>query len=646
MGYLLGTHDHKGEEREHVELLGGTTAGETLEELAQEYAAVADLRPGLGKNTVHMSINFHPEERELEPHIHLAICEHWAKGMGFEVWTAVNHGDHNHICASRIQLDGSVVSDSHDFKRSEKLIREIEEKFDLIRVDASHLLEPDRAIEHGPAVKMMDIMRADQGEISIKFQLANLLDRAMEDKPTATEFAERVQDAGVDIRPALVDGELKGFSYGVGEFIFTSETLGRSFAFQNLEKRGLDYDQDRDFQRLSEIRDVSVEQADVTAVIDQGAIHEERADGDIGAEWQADQSFEDGNSGAEAIAAVEATDPGQAGDGNHSNQSRANSSGGGGGGGSSSDVGDAIFLEGDDWEAVSRFMKKWARNYEKYLNQQYADQKAMAAAALQYVKSLSKDLFTGARRSRPGYHRVMATAGAGRYRKRLGEIRKQLSTLACRGYEVVVEHSSDPKKNIGPIGVRPEQVIKMHDQLAEKNAQGFNVKVRPAPMIDKYGREWCEPYLFVDRLSAVELGRLRDAGLHLSVTANHKKAEAQGWIRISDRMMTSDEMRVVRAIVLKRYNVKTTDYGYLAGYTNRSDKPNEKGHYRYVSMNVKDEQHAPAPGGQFVVAEARELIEQERLRREELKRQKGKKDKDDGFDVDWNAPAPRPPSVR
>jgi Relaxase/Mobilisation nuclease domain len=68
----------------------------------------------------------------------MAIAQEYLKGMGFEgcQYVVYRHSDqdhdHIHMVASRIRLvDGKTISDSWDYRRSEVLIRELEQEYQL-----------------------------------------------------------------------------------------------------------------------------------------------------------------------------------------------------------------------------------------------------------------------------------------------------------------------------------------------------------------------------------------------------------------------------------------------------------------------------------------------------------------------------------
>ena len=97
------------------------------------------LRPNLQKYFYHTSINFPPSENitnALMKQIGLDYLN--ANGFNQHQYMMFRHHDadhpHLHILVNRIGFDGTVVSDSNDYARSEKVLRELEKKYNLTEV--------------------------------------------------------------------------------------------------------------------------------------------------------------------------------------------------------------------------------------------------------------------------------------------------------------------------------------------------------------------------------------------------------------------------------------------------------------------------------------------------------------------------------
>lgn len=253
ISYLLAPRDMNGDDRPRADIIGGTFAGETINHLSAEFGQLRALKPRLSKAIVHECLRL-PEGDSVPDDVTWSkIADKWAQEMGFQSYVTVCHGDHIHIAASRINPDGSVVSDSHDWKRSEATIRQIEQEFGLTQVERSHLLEPEKSVTHHKAPTRGQIAMAERGEIPPSAVLAELIDSKLADGCTASELVEHLENHGVKVRPNIAStGKVSGMSYELDGVEITAKAMGRGFTWANLEKRGMSYEQDRDLQRIRE----------------------------------------------------------------------------------------------------------------------------------------------------------------------------------------------------------------------------------------------------------------------------------------------------------------------------------------------------------------------------------------------------------
>jgi len=114
-------------------------------EIKKEVDLIKMMSPKLSRDTYHTSLNFSVNEKISNDKM-WAIAEEYMKRMGFDnnLYCIFRHNDashpHCHILALRTRLDGTVVDDSNNYKRSEKIVRELEDKYQLIKAQDSSLL--------------------------------------------------------------------------------------------------------------------------------------------------------------------------------------------------------------------------------------------------------------------------------------------------------------------------------------------------------------------------------------------------------------------------------------------------------------------------------------------------------------------------
>lgn len=112
---------------------------------AASFSAFRKLNPKLGKAVYHVSLSPAPGD-EVSDEQWRHIAGHYLQGMGFEGcgFVLIKHDEetdgaavrppHVHILACRVRPDGTTVSDQKNYRRSERLIREIEAKYGLVAV--------------------------------------------------------------------------------------------------------------------------------------------------------------------------------------------------------------------------------------------------------------------------------------------------------------------------------------------------------------------------------------------------------------------------------------------------------------------------------------------------------------------------------
>lgn len=227
-------------------VIGGNMSGQNPRELSREFGLVRELRPDIEKPVHHVSISAGEHDR-LSVEQWQEIADTYIQKMGFQnsPHVVIQHRgtkrDHIHILTSRIDFDGKVISEWQSKQRAEKVMREVEQKYDLERLPMSR--EVTRA---APSRGELEVYERT-GRMSAKLSLQGHVERALKDGPTATEFIEKLQRVGVETIPNLQStGRVSGVSFRQGEELMKGSDLGRGFSWGALQKRGLDYEQERD----------------------------------------------------------------------------------------------------------------------------------------------------------------------------------------------------------------------------------------------------------------------------------------------------------------------------------------------------------------------------------------------------------------
>lgn len=259
LNYLFG--------KEGAKQIGGNMEGRNPRELAAEFRFSRQLNPKVSRAVYHASLSL-PHKESLDDDTWHEIAQKYLQEMGFDMnqYMVVRHvdreHDHAHIVASRIRLDGTTVSDSWDYRRSEAVIRKLEQEYNLQSVQPSW--EKDsRSPTTGERRQL-----ARTGEESVRVRLQRSLDQATRDHPTMPELIERclrsaspTQQLRVNVRVGYTrTGKVKGISYQLDGVAFSGTHLGKAYTFPGLQKhRGVNYSPKRDDKRIQKLMEQAVE---------------------------------------------------------------------------------------------------------------------------------------------------------------------------------------------------------------------------------------------------------------------------------------------------------------------------------------------------------------------------------------------------
>lgn len=257
LNYLFG--------KEGARQIGGNMEGTNPRELAAEFGISRRLNPKVSRAVYHASLSL-PHHESLDDDTWDEIAQKYLQAMGFDMnqYVVVRHTDrthdHAHIAASRIQLNGTTVSDSWDNPRSEVVIRKLEKEYNLQSVQPSW--EKD---QHSPTTGERRQL-ARTGEESVRVKLQRSLDKATHDCPTMPELIEKAQKDGINICIGYTRTvKVKGISYKLDGVAFSGTHLGKAYTFPGLQKyRDVSYIPKRDDKRIQKLMERNVENNTLT----------------------------------------------------------------------------------------------------------------------------------------------------------------------------------------------------------------------------------------------------------------------------------------------------------------------------------------------------------------------------------------------
>ncbi|BBC26617.1 relaxase/mobilization nuclease domain-containing protein [Pseudanabaena sp. ABRG5-3] len=219
-------------------VIGMNMDGKDPYSLANEFSLSWQLRPKLNYKVCHVILSLSPEEHLNNDAWQTAIAQ-YLKEMGFtnNQYVAVKHTDkenheHIHLVTSRVRMDGSVVSDSWDWTRSQDVIRKLEQDFGLAAVPSSW--ESDRQEQ----TKSQIDKELETGKATVKRQLADKIDATLVNTTSLPDFIEQLNLEGIEVR---VDrdrkGKPKGIAYKLDGVSMAGSSVGKAYSLPRILKR-------------------------------------------------------------------------------------------------------------------------------------------------------------------------------------------------------------------------------------------------------------------------------------------------------------------------------------------------------------------------------------------------------------------------
>lgn len=261
-------------EKEQATIIGGNMVGENPKELVTEFMISHDLNPGIRRPVYHFTLSL-PKHEDLNNKQFAALAETYLGGMfvldkGQDIdkcfsflkdldlnthqFFVARHTDrehqHIHIVASRINLiDGKTIQTWHDCYRSEKLIRRLEETYNLQPGICSW--EVGKKAQTKSQLELL----GSTGVGSVKSEMQSAIEHLATNRPTLPSFLKQLHKVGIETNITYnPNKEIRGISYCLDDVAISGSKLGKRYSFPGLQKYlGISYEPERDEIAITEI---------------------------------------------------------------------------------------------------------------------------------------------------------------------------------------------------------------------------------------------------------------------------------------------------------------------------------------------------------------------------------------------------------
>lgn len=228
--------------------------------MVADFVRQASMNPDLSRSVWHTALSFDPKDEarlRADPQLMQAVASDYLRGMGLDQsqYAVIRHDDtghsHFHIIANRVRGDGQTVSDGHNYSRSETLLRQIEQNYQLTpmseqaqRQRLENLPDRDRSrIEIRDQVRQSVSHSTTDEELRADLalhQITLIVNRDQAGQPRGYSF-ERVktEENGEEIRVAFKGSKLHQ-NLGMGQI---QEQLGlnaHKLAVENAKKKEIE----------------------------------------------------------------------------------------------------------------------------------------------------------------------------------------------------------------------------------------------------------------------------------------------------------------------------------------------------------------------------------------------------------------------
>ncbi len=234
-------------------ILDSNLASSSVIKQTKEFNVIRQLKPNLSKAVYHVSLNLpYEDSNKLSDEKFANLARDYLEGMGFyqNNYIIYKHFDqdhsHIHIVANRVNFSGNVVSDSQDYKRSEALIRKLEQKYNLtefVRKEQSNVLSK------GEIEKCLRT-----GDVPERLELQNILIEILNQNLLMKDFIDKLKLKGVNVKinQSLTTGFISGISFEYKGTFYKGSKIHKNFSWNNIKTKIITDEQNRNHSIIPE----------------------------------------------------------------------------------------------------------------------------------------------------------------------------------------------------------------------------------------------------------------------------------------------------------------------------------------------------------------------------------------------------------
>ena len=209
----------------------------SVSEIADSFEYQKVLNPRCSKPVGHIALSFKPEDKEkLTDEMMTKIALEYMELMGIRdtQFLLVRHHNtanpHCHLVYNRVDNNGKTISDKMERRRSEKVVKQLKDKYGLTYSDGKGQTRTERL----------------HYTERTKFEIQNAVKTALQASRTWRQFTDRMNQQGVEVefkRRRGKDDVIDGITFIKDGVRFKGSQIGRQFSYAKLNERLTDGEQ-------------------------------------------------------------------------------------------------------------------------------------------------------------------------------------------------------------------------------------------------------------------------------------------------------------------------------------------------------------------------------------------------------------------